>query len=93
MSDLRTEAVPETSRRKKWLYATFLLVIPSLLYTVAVVVPFLPLATSAKVWAAGGFVLAAEIVFWGTAIIIGKEVAKRYRRFFDPRNWFRGERR
>lgn len=92
MSEVQPKVAPG-SHHKKWLYATFLLIIPSVLWTAAVVVPFLPLATGAKVWSAGVFVVAAEVVFWVSAVFIGKEVAKRYREYLDPRNWFRGARR
>jgi len=91
VSEVRPEVASKSSR-KKWLYATFLLIIPGVLWTAAVVVPFLPLATGAKVWLAGGFAVAAEVVFWVSAVFIGKEVAKRYREHLDPRTWFRRKR-
>jgi hypothetical protein len=34
-------------------------------------------------------VVAAEVVFWGAALFVGREVISRYRRFFDPRAWKR----
>ena len=90
MSEVRPEVASKSSR-KKWLCATFLLIIPSVLWIAAVVVPFLPLTTGSKVWSAGVFVVAAEVVFWVSAVFIGKEVAKRYRERLDPRTWFRGK--
>lgn len=83
----RTPLAPPYGRA--WLYALFLLVIPGVLWAAAVAVPFLPLATAAKVWLAAGFAVAAEVVFWGAALVLGREVAVRYRRHLDPRNWFR----
>jgi hypothetical protein len=51
----------------------------------------LPLTTAQKVGLSGGLVVAAEVVFWGAALFLGKEVISRYRRLLDPRAWFRKE--
>jgi hypothetical protein len=66
-----------------------LLVIPGAFYAAVPVVPFLPLTTAQKVGLSAGLVVAAEVVFWGAALFVGKEVISRYRRFFDPRTWCR----
>jgi hypothetical protein len=66
-------------------------VVPGALYTAVPVVPFLPLTTAQKVGLSGGLVVAAEVVFWGAALYLGKEVISRYRRLLDPRAWFRKE--
>jgi hypothetical protein len=63
-------------------------VVPGALYTAVPVVPFLPLTTAQKVGLSGGLVVAAEVVFWGAALFLGKEVISRYRRLLDPRAWF-----
>jgi hypothetical protein len=66
-----------------------LLVISGALYAAVPVVPFLPLTTAQKVGLSARLVVAAEVVFWGAALFVGKEVISRYRRFFDPRTWCR----
>ena len=76
-------------RGRAWLYFTLLLVVPVVLWTAALVVPFLPLATAVKVWLAPGFAGAAEVVFWVSAFFLGREIASCYRRMLDPRSWFR----
>ena len=68
-----------------------LLVVPSALYAAVPVVAFLPLTTAQKIGVSSGLVVAAEIVFWGAALFVGGAVISRYRRFFDPRAWFRKE--
>lgn len=65
------------------------IVIPSLLWAAILAVPFLPLTTGQKVWTVGGLAVAAETVFWISALLFGWEVARRYRRFLDPRGWLR----
>ncbi len=67
----------------------FLVVVPGLLYAAVLGVPFLPLATGAKVWLSAALVVAAEGTFLISALVLGKEVVSRYRRFLDPRSWFR----
>jgi hypothetical protein len=50
-----------------------------------VVVPFLPLSTSWKVGVAAVLVTVGEAAFWMAALVLGREVVQRYRRFLDPR--------
>ena len=77
-------------RWKVWAAILGALVIPTLLWAAVPVVAFLPLAGAHKVWVSGGLVVAAEVVFWGAALFLGKEVISRYRSLLDPRAWFRG---
>ena len=72
-----------------WLAVVVLVVVPSLLYTAIPVVAFLPLSAGWKVWISGGLVVVAETVFVVSAFFLGGEVVSRYRRFLDPRAWFR----
>jgi hypothetical protein len=77
------------SKKRTWILVIFLLVLPGALYAAIPVVPFLPLTTAQKIGLSAGLVVAAEVVFWGAALFVGKEVISRYRRFFDPRAWKR----
>ena len=90
---IRPESDPGTAdrapRRRTWVLAVVLLVIPGALYAALPVVPFLPLTTAQKIGVSFGLVVAAEVVFWGVALLVGKEVVTRYRRFLDPRALFR----
>jgi hypothetical protein len=81
------EKSPE--RWRPWVLVFLLLVVPGALYTAVPVVAILPLTTAQKVGLSAGLVVAAEAVFWGAALFVGKEVISRYRRFFDPRTWRR----
>ncbi len=75
-------------RERTWLPLLFLLVIPAALFLSTLIIPFLPLSGQARVWIISGLLISTEIVFWGAALYFGKEIASRYRRFFNPRNWF-----
>ena len=87
-NERRTASSDPAPRGRAWIYALFLLVIPGLLWVAALTVPFLPLATGFKAWLIPDFAVAAEVVFWGAALVFGREVATRYRRHLDPRRWF-----
>jgi hypothetical protein len=84
---------PETpgpaSGRRTWILVVVLLVIPGALYAAVPAVPFLPITMAQKIGLSSGLVVAAEVVFWGAALFVGKQVISRYRRYFDPRAWFR----
>jgi hypothetical protein len=90
---VRSEGEPEkpgfASGRRAWALVVVLLVIPGALYAAVPVVPFLPHTTAQKIGLSSGLLVAAEAVFWVAALFVGKEVISRYRRFFDPRAWFR----
>jgi len=73
-----------------WITIMALVVVPSVLYAAIPVVAFLPLFAGSKVWISAGLVVAAETIFVVSALFLGKEVVSRYRRFLDPRAWFRG---
>ena len=94
-----SEAAPEeTGERKKampaerwkvWAAVAGVVVVPTLLWASIALVPFLLLTTGAKLWVSGGLAIAAEGVFWISALLVGRELALRYRRRLDPRRWFR----
>ena len=90
---VRPEGEPEApgfaSGKRGWALVVVLLLIPGALYSAVPVVPFLPLTTTQKSGLSSGLLVAAEAVFWGAALFVGKEVISRYRRFFDPRAWKR----
>ena len=89
---IRPEGTPKepdaTTGWRAWVLVAVLLVIPGALYAAVPVVAFLPLTTAQKIGVSSGLVVAAEIVFWGAALFVGRAVISRYRRFFDPRAWY-----
>jgi hypothetical protein len=85
----RPNAPDSTTRWRTWVLILVLVVVPSVLYAAVPVVAFLPLTTVQKIGVSSGLVIAAEVVFWVAAFFVGGAVISRYRRFFDPRTWFR----
>jgi len=57
------------------------------LWAAILAVPFLPVATAWKVGIGSGIAITAEVAFWVSAFILGREVVARYRRYLDPRSW------
>ena len=88
-SEDRPKDVDSTTRWRRWVLVVVLLVVPSALYAAVPVVAFLPLTTVQKIGISSGLVIAAEVVFWVAALFVGGAVISRYRRYFDPRTWFR----
>lgn len=43
-------------------------------------------------WIAG-LLIVSEIAFWTGGIILGKEVAKKYRQYLNPKNWSRKQKK
>jgi hypothetical protein len=95
VSDKRESDVPLAAKKgwRIWVLVFGVFVVPSVLYTMLLVVPFLPLTTGQKLWVASGFVVAAEGTFLLSALILGREVVSRYRRFLEPRRWLGKKRR
>ncbi len=90
VSTLSEPAGPQQSWRdwRAWVLVFGVIVVPTLLYLAIPALPFLPLATGQKVWVSAGLVVVAETVFLISALVLGREAVRRYRRYLDPRRWF-----
>ena len=71
-----------------WVLIFGVFLVPGVLYLMLLAVPFLPLTTGQKVWVAASLVVAAEGASLLSALILGREVVRRYRGLLDPRRWF-----
>lgn len=90
----REPGVPSGWRSwRTWVLVIGVFVAPIVLYSLLLAVPFLPLTTGGKIWVSTGLVVVAEGTFFISALVVGREAARRYRRLFDPRNWFGKKRR
>ena len=78
-----------SGRKETWVLVVVLVVVPGLLYSAIPIVPFLPITTAQKVGLSAALVVVAEVVFFGAAIFLGREVISRYHRYLDPRTWRR----
>ena len=75
------------------LLGIILLVAAVLFWIAAPSVLLTPLSAAQKAWLGSAFLVLGEVAFWVAAVVLGREVFRRYRRFLDPRGWFDKERR
>ncbi|RFU63663.1 transporter suffix domain-containing protein [Bacillus sp. V59.32b] len=82
---------PLQKQKKPLLYriGICLIIISFLLWLAPLIVPFLNITASLKITLVTVALVAAEIIFWIGVAIVGKEVASKYRGYFNPRNWRR----
>jgi hypothetical protein len=66
-----------------------LLALAFLMWVLVPVVFLLPLPSAQKGWATAGLLVAGEVAFWVSAVVLGREVVRRYRGYIDPRRLFR----
>jgi hypothetical protein len=79
--------VPKVASRTR-LLGIILLVVAVLFWAAAPAVILIPLSATQKVWAGSAFLVLGEVAFWISAVVLGREVFRRYRRKLDPRGWF-----
>ena len=70
-----------------------LMVAAVLFWVASPAVLLLPLSGAQKIWMGSASLVLGEVAFWVAAVVLGREVFLRYRRFFDPRLWFGETRR
>jgi hypothetical protein len=63
-------------------------VLSFVLYGLILTVPLLSASLETKTLITTALVVLGEICFWTGGVILGKEVVRKYRRFFNPKNWF-----
>lgn len=66
-----------------------LLLVSGVLWLAPFTVPFAPFSTKTKAVLITGALVLAEALFWIGALIVGKEAAKRFRKYLNPKNWRR----
>ncbi len=79
---------PPASGWKKYIGYVFL-ASSFLFYILALCLPLLNIPAGTKAALFAGFVITAELSFIISAVILGKEFVKKYRRHLNPLNWFK----
>jgi hypothetical protein len=69
------------------------LVVAVLFWVAAPAVLLAPLSAAQKAWTGTAFLVLGEVAFWTAALVLGREVFRRYRSFVDPRGWLGNKRR
>ena len=68
-----------------------LLAFAVLMWALVPVVLLLPLPAGQKGWTTAALLVVGEAAFWVSAVLLGREVVRRYRSRLDPRRLFRRE--
>lgn len=63
------------------------LILSLLLWLIPVITPFTSLPTKVKAGAITGSIIIAEVIFWIGALLVGKEVAAKFKGYLNPKNW------
>ncbi|QIN77560.1 transporter suffix domain-containing protein [Rubrobacter marinus] len=74
---------------RTWVLVLGVFVIPILLYAAIPAVAALAIPPGRKVALSAALVVVAEGTFFVSALVLGREAVRRYRRYLDPRTWFR----
>ena len=65
-----------------------LIIVAVVFWVAAPAVLLIPLSAEQRVWMGSAFLILGEVAFWAAAVVLGREVFRRYRSFLDPRRWF-----
>lgn len=65
-----------------------MLVFSTLMWIAGVaVIPLLSYDLLTKAWLAGSFIVIGEVTFYASAVLLGRELVKRYSRYLNPKYW------
>ena len=70
-----------------------LVIMSFIFYGGLLLVPLTSFSTGIKLTISTALVVLGEITFWIGGFILGKEVVARYKRYFNPINWFRSNKK
>lgn len=79
----------EQQKKKKLLFniGIVLMVLWGVFWGIALVIPFLPLSTTAKTVLVPSSIIIGEVLFLIGAVFVGKEVVAKYKSYLNPKNW------
>lgn len=77
---------PGSSKRKLGLLFLFL---SFLLYGFVIIIPFLGLSAGVTAIIITSLIISAELSFLVSIIILGRQLAKKYRSYINPKNWIK----
>lgn len=64
-----------------------LLIVSLLSWLIPLIAPFTPFPTKVKAVIITGGIVFAEVMFWGGVLLVGKEVAIKFKSYLNPKNW------
>jgi len=81
--------MPENKPKKPMLFkiGIILFILSNLLWIAAAVIPFTSLSVYTKAVVISSALICAEVMFWVSVLLLGKEAVKKYKNYLNPRNW------
>lgn len=78
-------------RRKNWKFRLgLILIIGSIpFFLFLLFIPFFDIENKEKIALSTTILIIAEIMFWGGGFLLGKELFKKYKSYFNPKKWFK----
>jgi hypothetical protein len=94
-NSLQEDEKPNASKKTglKRLLGPVLFVAAVLFWLAAPAVLLTPFSATQKAWMSSALLVLGEVAFWTAALVLGREIFRRYRRFLNPRDWLGGKRR
>lgn len=86
------EAIPkdkETKVKKSIFYKIGIafIILSFLSWLIPLIAPFTPLPIKVKAGVITGALIFAEVIFWIGALLVGKEVAAKFKSYLNPKGW------
>ncbi|WP_184317669.1 transporter suffix domain-containing protein [Geobacillus subterraneus] len=64
-----------------------LIIASFVVWVIPPIAPFLPFSTAARASIVIVAIVAAEIMFWIGALLVGKEAAAKLKKYWNPKHW------
>lgn len=78
-------------KKKNWQIklGIFLMILCIPFFLIIPVFPFMELEAKTKITLSTVSLIIGEVLFWSGGILVGKELFKKYKSYFNPKNWFK----
>lgn len=70
---------------------SILIIISIFLFLSLPLIPLLKIDSKNKIVISTVTLILAEILFWSGGFLVGKELFKKYKSYFIPKNWFKNK--
>ena len=80
-------------KKKNWIIrlGIFLIILCIPFFLIIPIIPFLEIETKTKITLSTISLIIGEVMFWVGGIMVGKELFRKYKSYFIPKNWFKKE--
>ncbi len=78
-------------KKKNWIIRVgiFLIIFCIPFFLFIPIIPFLEMEGKTKITLSTISLIIGEVMFWVGGILVGKELFRKYKSYFNPKNWFK----